>query len=636
MLGQKPRSSLNNKVMRLLGVVIAILLLGNGAMFAFVVWPAFGDLEHREAEQNAQRVFEALTKEQDDLGRDNRDFSAWDQTYDYVVAPNEAYDRELFTYDIMHDLELELVAIYDIDGRYLRGMAVDLGTGEEITIEPFTSDLPVDHPLLASSRMNGLTGIMLTEHGPMLMASFPILQSTREGPVRGTFFMGRLLNTAFIQALVEQTHVGFDLFRTDQDDLPAELRSAAEELAQGATYAFATPDGDILATYQLAPTMMEGAPLLIQAETPRSISAIGRTTLALAILSTIITALLVMAVIWLTLTRLIVAPLNKLTTHVVAIGKTGDLTRRVGLERNDEIGVLSKEFDAAAEQLGNVRRRLVEQSYQSGMAEIAAGVIHNVRNALSPMVVTVSHLSEVAVMPPATHLAAAFADLKSETTPADRRQLLVEYVEAATQAMLERGERFAEDLKIVAEQNRHIEQILDDHTALSMGTRRFEPVSVQQVVQDASRHIPPKDKALVELHIGAGVKTVPAVLGHPIVIAQILGNLMVNAAEAIHETGRTGGRVEVDAALEWDDGRRVVHLTVKDNGSGIDPAVAMNLFGRGFSTKKGKTGGIGLHWSANSIAAMGGRMSAQSEGAGRGACIHVILPVAEALETIAA
>jgi hypothetical protein len=75
------------------------------------------------------------------------------------------------------------------------------------------------------------------------------------------------------------------------------------------------------------------------------------------------------------------------------------------------------------------------------MAEIAAGVIHNVRNALSPVVVTVSHLSEVAVMPPATHLDTAFRDLKSEKTDPERRFMLVEYVEAAMKAMLERGQR---------------------------------------------------------------------------------------------------------------------------------------------------------------------------------------------------
>ena len=60
MSGDRAKSSLNNKVMRLLGVVIAILLLGNGLIFAFVIWPTFSELERREGEQNAQRVAEAL------------------------------------------------------------------------------------------------------------------------------------------------------------------------------------------------------------------------------------------------------------------------------------------------------------------------------------------------------------------------------------------------------------------------------------------------------------------------------------------------------------------------------------------------------------------------------------------------
>ncbi len=627
MSGDKARSSLNKKVLGLLGVVIAILLAGNGLIFTFVVWPTFNELERREGEQNAQRVAEALMKEQDDLGRSTRDFSAWDETYEYVVKQNEDYDHQTFTVDVMRDLEMQLIGIYDTNGHRVQGMTVDLESGNAISIEPFMGDMPVDHPLLAKDRMNGITGILLTEHGPMLLASFPILQSTREGPIRGTFFMGRMLDNGLVAALAEQTHVKFDVYRTDGSTLDAAETEAMALIRKGHEYSVDASDSDNLATYQVAKTMLDGAPLLIRAKTPRSISAIGSTTLVLATISTLITALLVMAVIWIMLTRLIVAPLNKLTNHVVAVGQTGDLSRRLALERNDEIGVLSKEFDAAAEQLGLVRRRLVEESYQSGMAEIAAGVIHNVRNALSPVVVTVSHLSEVAVMPPATHLDAAFADLKSEATVPERRRMLVEYVEAAMKAMLERGHRFAEDLRIVAEQNRHIEQILQDHSALSMDKRRFEPVKLSAVVQDAARLLPANGAAIVDVRVAPNVETAPAVLGHPIVIAQILGNLMVNAAEAIQETGRVSGRIDIDAVLEMDNGRECVHLTVKDNGNGIDPEVLKNLFGRGFSTKKAKTGGIGLHWSANSIATMGGRMFAESKGVGKGAAFHLILPV---------
>jgi C4-dicarboxylate-specific signal transduction histidine kinase len=120
------------------------------------------------------------------------------------------------------------------------------------------------------------------------------------------------------------------------------------------------------------------------------------------------------------------------------------------------------------------------------------------------------------------------------------------------------------------------------------------------------------------------------------VVTQILGNLLVNAAEAIRETGQGKGCIDIDASLDQDNGRACVHLTVSDNGAGIDPNLLPNLFGRGFSTKKTKTGGIGLHWSANSVAAMGGRMYADSDGAGRGARFHIILPTVVKAEEIAA
>jgi len=627
MSGDRSRSSLNNKVMRLLGVVIAILLLGNGLIFAFVIWPTFIELERREGEQNAQRVAEVLMKEQDDLGRSTRDFSAWDETYQYVVEPNEDYNHQTFTVDVMRDLGMQLIAIYDTTGRRVQGASFNLDNAEPITIEPFMTDLPAGDPLLAKDRMNGITGILLTEHGPMLLASFPILQSTREGPIRGTFFMGRMLDQALVDAMAEQTHVKFDVYRTDVGQLDASKQDAVRVIGQGADYSFDSSSSDTLVIYQLSKTMLQGAPLLIKANTPRSIASIGITTLLTAAVSTFITTILVMGVIWVMLTRLIVAPLNKLTNHVVDVGRTGDLTKRVALDRNDEIGVLAREFDAATEQLGQVRRRLVDESYQSGMAEIAAGVIHNVRNALSPVVVTVSHLCEVAVMPPATHLDAAFRDLKSKATKPERRAMLVEYVEAAMKAMLERGQRFAEDLRIVVEQNRHIEQILQDHSALSMDKRRFEPVRLGGVITEAARLLPANGSAIVEVRVTPNVESMPTVNGHPIVIAQILGNLMVNAAEAIQETGRVSGRIDIDAELSMENGRECVHLCVKDNGNGINPEVLRNLFGRGFSTKKAKTGGIGLHWSANSIATMGGRMFAESKGAGRGATFHILLPV---------
>ncbi|MGH6882730.1 MAG: CHASE4 domain-containing protein, partial [Hypericibacter sp.] len=564
------------------------------------------------------------------------DWSAWDPTYEYVVKPNDEYDRQSFTFDVMRDLNLNLLAIYDINGKLVRTETYDFDTGKELTVDTFAPAIPAADPLMLHAEDQQVSGILLTEHGPMLLAGFPILQSTREGPVRGTLFMGRFVNKAMVDGLVNQTHVQFDVFQTDQTTLPGDLKDISGHLLAGKDDIFKIADSKTLDAFHLLATMRDGAPLMIQVETPRAITGIARTTLGIAGISTLVAGFLLMGMMWHMLTRHIVVPLKKLTAHVLEVGQTGDLTKRLTLDRGDEIGVLAREFDAANSQLDNARRRLLEQSYMSGMAEIAAGVMHNIRNALSPVAVTLWKLSETASEPPPAHLETALTELKSETPSPERRGKLLEYLEGSIRKLFAERKRVAEDLKAIGDQNRHIEQILQDHTALSMGVRQAEPVVLSKVVEESARLLPARGNADIQVTFGTGLSSLPPVLGNPIVLAQLLGNLIMNSAEAIGETGRGTGRITIDGAIDNSGDRPMVRMTVSDDGIGIDKANLTNVFERGFSTKRDKTGGLGLHWSANSVAAMAGRMYAESDGPGKGARIHVLLPTANQALGVAA
>lgn len=82
------------------------------------------------------------------------------------------------------------------------------------------------------------------------------------------------------------------------------------------------------------------------------------------------------------------------------------------------------------------------------------------------------------------------------------------------------------------------------------------------------------------------------------------------------------------AVREEANGATVAHFIVEDNGAGIQPSDLGRIFERRFSTKQ-RGSGIGLHWSANTVAALGGKLFAESPGEGRGASLHLILPIAE-------
>jgi signal transduction histidine kinase len=118
-------------------------------------------------------------------------------------------------------------------------------------------------------------------------------------------------------------------------------------------------------------------------------------------------------------------------------------------------------------------------------------------------------------------------------------------------------------------------------------------------------------------------------------IKQVLYNLLLNARDAMPN----GGSIQVTAGLETSlipigvvggclAAGRWAMLSVKDSGSGIDPAIRDQIFDLFFTTKRLERGtGLGLATVLRIATASGGGVAFESE-AGRGATFRVYLPTA--------
>jgi signal transduction histidine kinase len=110
-----------------------------------------------------------------------------------------------------------------------------------------------------------------------------------------------------------------------------------------------------------------------------------------------------------------------------------------------------------------------------------------------------------------------------------------------------------------------------------------------------------------------------------LLLSQVIGNLLTNSVEAIVAAERRPGRIEVAIrTLAHDDGDKV-ELRIRDDGIGFDPTRAEKLFLRGQSSKHSGSGGLGLHWCANTVMAMNGKLALASEGPGLGAVATLTL-----------
>jgi PAS domain S-box-containing protein len=105
----------------------------------------------------------------------------------------------------------------------------------------------------------------------------------------------------------------------------------------------------------------------------------------------------------------------------------------------------------------------------------------------------------------------------------------------------------------------------------------------------------------------------PPLLVDPILIEQVLVNLMKNAAESIDHANRPAGQrhVELQVIPKMLDGQSVVIFSVKDTGKGLPPEVLEHLYEAFFSTKA-EGMGIGLNLCRSIVESHQGRIAAEN------------------------
>lgn len=111
-------------------------------------------------------------------------------------------------------------------------------------------------------------------------------------------------------------------------------------------------------------------------------------------------------------------------------------------------------------------------------------------------------------------------------------------------------------------------------------------------------------------------------------ITQVISNLIDNAIKfAPHQNGKLDivvAHSDSDNREEEPNGNIIV--SVKDNGTGIDPEVMPRLFSK-FVTKSFSGTGLGLYVSKNIIEAHGGKIWAENNNDGNGAIFYFNLPI---------
>lgn len=629
MLNMVAGSSLQRKVSVTLLAVMAALALLSYATLERIVAPAFDQLEMVEADTNLVRAERAIRNDLDYLSAITGDWAIWDDAHDYVSGSYSMFRESNLDRPTLTNLGLNLLAIYNGDDELVWGQVDYQDAATDILklgiLEPGTSTAA---KLLTHVDLEGqVNGLVNTELGPMLISSWPILRSDNSGPIAGSLIMGQFMNEARMARLRERTEVQLAWQPVHETDIDPSLFLLPLNGSASGTIQHEVNATTVVSTGALAD--LSGNPLLIlSVNTPRTISALGASTVNAAMLVLALAALVVAVVTWLLLRWIIVSPLEVLATHITHVRESGDLTHKLAAAGNDEIGALSRDFDKLTDELDEARSMLLAQSFKAGRADTAAEVLHNVRNAMTPLINGLDRLRRTFAATDKLKVDKALDELGGDSSPPGRAGKLIEYLRSAFSHVKANHEAAASDLKVAARQARQVEAIISDQEKHANVDPVIEKLRLEEVLHEAALILPERALPEVRLAMHEGVSEL-SVRAHRVGLIQVLGNLILNAYESIERSAPEHGMIELYAYRESVDDQEMVRLTIRDNGAGFDGESRDLIFRRGYSSKEGRKGGLGLHWCANAITAMGGRIVADSAGRGKGAEFHVLLPIAQ-------
>ncbi|MCA0942191.1 cache domain-containing protein [Salipiger pacificus] len=321
--------------------------------------------------------------------------------------------------------------------------------------------------------------------------------------------------------------------------------------------------------------------------------------------------------VFLWLAKGIFAPLERMTHTMRRVGR-GNLSARIGPVGPDEIGQVAAHLDGLLDQvqdrdlklrawaeeledrvdvrtaelreanakLEETYRQLVMSEKLASIGEITAGVAHEINN---PMAVIQGNVEVIRM-----ELGEEAARVETELRLIDRQILRMEAI-VGKLLKFARPAEFSDCSETV-----DLAPLVEDSLLL-----------VEHALSKGAITVETDLPALPQVAIDAGE------------MQQVVINLILNAAQAMGETGR----LSLSLSEEARDGVPGVALVVRDNGPGIAPENLPSLFDPFFTTRRGEGTGLGLSISQSIVQRAGGLITAANAPDG-GAVFTVWLPVA--------
>lgn len=294
------------------------------------------------------------------------------------------------------------------------------------------------------------------------------------------------------------------------------------------------------------------------------------------------------------------------------------------------------EIEAQKYKLESLNKKLAELNHiahKAGMADVAADTIHTVGNILNSASISASAVLNILEKSSINKLQKAnelleenISDLEDyiKNNPNSRKHMM--YYLVIEEVLSDENNSLKKEIVRVIKQIKTISNVISaQQSYIGEDTSMIEEVDLATIINDVL--IMNSDSiSCANIIIEKKLDKVPPIPVHKAKLMQILFYLLLNAKDAMNLVEPEHRKLVISLTKDADH----VYIRLTDSGCGIIPENLTKIFNQGFTTKKSGHG-LSLHYCANYMAEMKGKIWVESEGEGKGATF--VLQIPDLLET---
>jgi len=355
------KMKLRIKTLMLIGILFMTLILVLFVISQTIFLNTFNEHEKQYTSLEVTDVNYTLNNEISNLKKINMDWAEWDDTYSFVGGDYPGFVENNVLPETFERLNVNLILFLDKDRQIVYGKAVNLEENKEISFPSnLNRTLSSDDPLIGSNSSEGTAGIIITQYGPMIISSQPILTSSGDGPAQGTLIMGRFLGQTELNRLSNITNSSVSLEDYNDSNMPPDFQKARFSLTTTNPIFVQALGPNSIAGYISLNDIYGNPALILKTEIPRVIYQDYQGSIIYLIASLILLGLLFGVLTLYYLDKNILNRLEKIVSGVVKIGETDDLSKRVYAEGDDELANLGRSINETFDSLEKSEYKLRE------------------------------------------------------------------------------------------------------------------------------------------------------------------------------------------------------------------------------------------------------------------------------------